>query len=270
MVVAGRHCPRGEVRLTGSREAAIALLLLAGCRGSLSPLSNRLKIGEEPYIVFVADGEDGKGDLFASPPEGGKAFQVTFTRVDERAPALSPDGSILAFLRSRSAGDSSSSLVLLNLLNGAERRTEAPGATTALAWSGDGRTLLVETRTGVLQSGSPPQPLALEPVPAAEQPSADSLFRVILGDPPMGVAGPCPSGAGVCARLANGDSLRLSASGSSATRWSSDSVAYLEDGSFVIRPLAGGRTRTVRWKDDIRNPRGLTFFPGVSRERLQQ
>jgi WD40-like Beta Propeller Repeat len=248
----------------------ISLLLLAGCRGSLSPLSNRLKIGEEPYVVFTADGEDGRGDLFASPPEGGKAFQVTFTRVDERAPALSPDGSILAFLRGRSVADSNSSLVLLNLLNGAERQTPAPAGTTAIAWSGDGTTLLVETGAGLQRSGVPPRPLALEPVPATDRSRADSLFRVVLGDPPVGVAGPCASGAGVCARLANGDSLRLSASGSGATRWSSDSLAYREDGGFVIRPLAGGRTRIIRWKDEIRNPRELTRFPGVKRATPQE
>ena len=249
------------MKLTGIRHPAMALLLLAGCRGSLSPLSNRLKIGEESYIVFAADGEDGKGDLFASPPEGGRAFQITFTRVDERAPALAPDGSMLAFLRSRTAEDASGgSLVLLNLLNGAERRTDAPPGTVALGWSADGTALLVQTGSGFLRTGVPPQPFFLGPVPASHLPGVDSLFRAILGDPAVGEAGPCSSGRGVCARLTNGDSLTLSANGSGAVRWGSDSVAYREGGGFVIRPLAGGRTRTVRWTTDVRNPRGLTHF----------
>ena len=137
--------------------------------------------------MFVADGEDGKGDLYASPPEGGKAFQITFTRVYERAPALSPDGSILAFLRSRGTGDSSgASLVILNLLNGAERRTDAPAGANAVEWSADGGLLLVRTDSNILSTPAPPLPLALTPVPPSAQPKSDSLFRAILGDPPLG------------------------------------------------------------------------------------
>ncbi len=246
--------------------AAVALLLLAGCRGTLSPLSNRLKLGEEAYIVFTADGEDGKGDLFASPAAGGKSFQVTFTRVDERAPALSPDGVVLAFLRSIAPGDTSGvSVVLLNLLSGAERRVDAPPGASSLAWLPDGTVLLVRAASGILRSAAPPQPLTLEPVPASGQAPADSLLRVLLGDPAVGEAGRCASGTGVCARLANGDSLTLSTEGSYPARWGTDSVAYLERGSFVIRPLAGGATRTVRWTESIEHPRGLTYFGGAPR-----
>lgn len=223
-------------------------------------------MGEESYIVFAADGEDGKGDLFASPPQGGKPFQITFTRVDERAPALSPDGSILAFLRSRTVEDTSGvSLVLFNLVNGAERRTGAPPAAFALAWSSDGSSLLVRTPSSILGTAVPPQPLALSPVPASDQSRADSLFRVILGDPPIGEAAACAGGAGVCARLSNGDSVTLSDQGRAPIRWGNDSVAYVEGGAFVVRPLAGGRIRTVRWTEEAGNPRGLTYFPGVKR-----
>jgi hypothetical protein len=244
----------------------VALLLLVGCRGTLSPLSNRLKVGEEAYVVFTADGEDGKGDLFASPAAGGKTFQVTFTRVDERAPALSPDGVVLAFLRSVAPGDTSGvSVVLLNLLSGAERRVEAPPGAASLAWSSDGTALLVRTGSGILRSAAPPQPMNLEPVPASGQDQADSLFRVLLGDPAVGEAGRCVSGTGVCARLANGDSLTLSIEGSDPARWGTDSVAYLERGRFVVRPLGGGATRTVSWTGSIGHPRGLTYFGGAPR-----
>lgn len=231
-------------------------------------MSNKLKVGQESYIVFVADGEDGKGDLFASPPQGGKAFQVTFTRVDERSPALSPDGSILAFLRGRGAGDSTgASLVILNLLNGAERRIDAPAGANGVKWSPDGSALLVRTDAEVLSTPAPPLPLQLTTVPQSQQPQSDSLFRAILGDPPVGEAVACSSGRGVCARLSSGDSLTLSLEGSLPTGWSSDSVAYLEGGAFVIRPLAGGRTRTIRWDREFKNPRGLTYFPGEKREK---
>jgi len=252
----------------GLGRAAVVLLLLAGCRGSLSPLSNRVKVGEESYIVFTADGEDGKGDLFASPPDGGKAFQITFTRVDERTPALSPDGSSLAFVRSIAPGDTNgATVVLMNLLSGAERRVPAPAGVRLLAWSSDGTALLMQAASGILRTAAPPQPMLLEPVPPPEQPRADSLFRVMLGDPVVGEVTFCPSGTGVCARLANGDSLTLSVSGSAPVRWGADSIAYQEQGSYIVRPLAGGRTRMVRWTSAVANPRGLTYFGGRNRSR---
>src|SRR6267142_409397 len=76
------HLPGYLLTAHRSLLTALALLaagLLAACRGTLSPLSNRLKIGEESYIVFSADGEDGLSDLFASPPSGSPTFQITFT-----------------------------------------------------------------------------------------------------------------------------------------------------------------------------------------------
>jgi hypothetical protein len=99
-------------------------------------------------------------------------------------------------------------------------------------------------------------------VTAPAAPGADSLFRVLLGDPAVGEAGACPSGVGVCAWLTNGDSLTLSTDGSAPLRWGTDSVAYLEQGSFVVRPLAGGRTRKVSWRETVVHPRGLTYFAG--------
>lgn len=254
------------MRRRGLAGGALALLVLSGCRGTLSPLSNRLKVGEEPYIVFAADGEDGKGDLFASRPEGGKAFQVTFTRLDERAAVLSPDGSVLAFLRAVAPGDTSgASVVLLNLLSGGERRVDAPPGVVALAWSSDGTTLLVRAARGILRTAAPPGPMALTPVPASHQAQSDSAFRVLLGDPPVGEAGPCADNAGVCARLVSGDSLTLSVAGTGPLRWGADSVAYLEAGGFVVRPLGGGRLRVANWTSPVRNARGLTYFRGIRR-----
>ena len=104
-----------------------ALPLLAACSGSLSPLSNKVKVGQEAYVILVADGEDGLGDLFASSTGGGVAFQITFTRVDERLPALAPDGVSLAFVRARAPGDTSElHVAVMNLLNGTERSLDLP------------------------------------------------------------------------------------------------------------------------------------------------
>ena len=117
-----------------------ALLLAVACRGTLSPLSNRIEVGQEPYVIMVADGEDGLGDLFASSTAGGMPWQITFTRVDERLPSLSPDGISLAFIRSRAPGDTAvRHVAVMNLLNGSERQLPLPAAVRVeqLAWSMD-------------------------------------------------------------------------------------------------------------------------------------
>jgi hypothetical protein len=248
-----------------SRSALPLILLLLACRGTLSPLSNKLDIGEEPYLVLAADGEDGQGDLFASTLAGGTAYQVTFTRVDERLAALAPDGTMLAFVRSRSASDSRRWLIVMNLQSGAERQVEirdlVPDAT---AWSADGRQLYVRGGLSVLTTAAPPATLQLQAVPEAGRPAADSALAVLLGDPAVGVAVPCPTG-GICARFGADTATRIIAAGGATNpvRWAGDSLAYLEGGDWVVRPLAGGRTRILRWSSRAPSrPRGLTVFPG--------
>ncbi len=237
----------------------VLMLALLGCRGSLSPLSNKLEVGQEPYIVFVADGEDGLGDLFASPPTGGTAYQVTFTRLDERAPALSPDGSLLAFLRSRTPGDTTAlGVVILNLLNGAERRFDPAVTVEALAWSKAGDSLFLRGPTGIHVMPAPP---AVPELTAVTTEAGDSLFRVLLGDPPIGEAVPCDSG-GVCARLATGTSV-LARTGHDPMSWGGDSLLYVESGELVVRPLGGGGTRIIQFGGAVHHPRGVTRFVGV-------
>jgi hypothetical protein len=245
--------------------ACCSLLALSACRGSLSPLSNRLAIGQDAYVVFTADGEDGLGDLFASAAAGGKVFQVTFTRLDERAPALSRDGAMLAFLRSRAPDDTTGmTAVVMNLVNGAERSISLPHPPAAVAWSHDGTTLFFTTAAGIYQAPAPPARGAAEPVPADRRAAADSAFRVPLGDPAVGEALPCDAGPGLCARLANGATTVLSTTGVQPVWWGSDSVAYREEGEYVVRPLGGGRTRSLHWASGAAHPRDLTYFPGVA------
>jgi WD40-like Beta Propeller Repeat len=250
--------------VTGRLAPLLSTLLLAlpACRGTLSPLSNRLKIGEEAYVLFVADGEDGLGDIFASAPTGGKVFQVTFTRVDERAPALSPDGSMVAFVRGRIPDDTSQGTIVavLNLVNGAERSYDVPAS--AVAWSGDGATLYFRTADGLQESPAPPAAPRLAAATGAAAAAADSALRVLLGDPPLGEARACADGVGVCAWLSGGDTASLSVRGEAPARWGADSVTYLEEGGYVIRPLAGGIPRELRWSTPVRHPRGLTYFGG--------
>lgn len=247
------------------RRWPLLLAALVGCRGTLSPLSNKLEVGEEPYLAFVADGEGGVGDLFASALAGGVPFQVTFTRVDERLPALSPDGLMLAFVRARAPGDTTAAdLIVMNLLNGAERRADLgpAAAVEALAWAGDGGTLYARRGEAIYALPAPPSQGTLRPVDPARAAAADSAFRVLLGRPPVGEAMPCADPPGICARLGDGEPALLAPGATHPVRWPGDSVAYLDRGAWTIRPLGGGATRIMRWTRPVGHPRGLTVFGG--------
>ena len=242
-----------------------ALLVLAACRGTLSPLSNRVKVGQEAYVVLVADGEDNVGDLFASSTGGGMAWRITFTRVDERLPALSPDGISLAFVRSRAPGDTAAlHVAVMNLLNGAERQLALPTGMRVdqLAWSADGGRFYIRSADQLLVSPAPPAPTAFTAVPAATTATAESAFVVLLGTPPARAAGSCMSGSGLCVRLRDGSVVPLAPEGSAPLRWSGDSVAYWNTGGYVVRPLTGGRTRALTWAPPLVHPRQATMFPG--------
>ena len=98
---------------------SVPVLALTACRVSMSPVQNRLAPGQEPFAVFVATGEAGVGDLFAVRADGGTTFPITYTRVREMAPALSPLGTDVAFIREGVRDDRSSRrVVVMNLLNG--------------------------------------------------------------------------------------------------------------------------------------------------------
>jgi hypothetical protein len=242
-----------------------ASLLLLSCRGTLSPLSNKLDIGEEAYLVFTADGEDGQGDLFASTPAGGTVYQVTFTRVDERLTALSPDGMMVAFVRARSPSDDQRWLIVMNLLNGAERQVEVRGIVPeATGWAPDGRRIYLRSGKSVQVTEAPPGRLELREVLAPEQAAADSALAVVLGDPAIGMVVPCATG-GICVRFPGDTVAMIAAAASSPVRWAGDSLAYLDGGAWTVRPLSGGRTRILRWSRPIRKPRDLTLYRGRAR-----
>ncbi len=247
------------------RRATLAgmLLCLVACRGTLSPLSNKLKVGEEAYLVFSAPGEDGVGDLFASATVGGAIHQVTFSRVDERLPALAPDGVMLAFTRSRLPGDTVAvHVVVMNLLNGKERRIEGElgGPPAALAWSDDGATLYARPPSGVQAVAAPPAAGTWQASPVG-----DSVFAVRVGQPVFGVVTGCADSApgdALCIRLPSDSLVPLAPSGVAPARWRGDSVAYRDGDDWVVRPLAGGKARLLRWTRTITPPAALTVYPG--------
>ncbi len=118
----------------------------------MSPVQNRLAPGEEPFAVFVATGEAGVSDLFAVRADGGTTFPITYTRVREMAPALSPTGTDLAFIREGVRDDPSSRhVVVMNLLNGAERVIRPVDTPPdAVAWSDDATQLFVRAGSATL------------------------------------------------------------------------------------------------------------------------
>jgi len=234
----------------------------------MSPLQNRLAPGQEPFAVFVADGEAGLGDLYAIRPDGGSTIPITYTRVRELAPALSPDGTGLAFIREGSAGfPSTRRVVVMNLLNGAERilpSTDAPP--DAVAWSATGTQLYLRTGAALVAVPVPPAKAELRPLDSLEALRADSAFWVLLGTPAFGRAEECPE-TGVCVVLPDGSRSVVAAEGRGAVRWGSDSLGYFTADGFEVRPLSAGHARQVKFIPLPTNPRELTFFPGPASPR---
>jgi len=244
--------------------AALMVVAMAACRVSLSPLQNRIDIGQETFVVFVGDGEGGRGDLYAVKADGGRVYPVTYTRLHETRPALSPDGVMLAFLRGRRAGDSTDyRVVVMNLLNGAEREVftaEEGRAPLNLGWHPTSPLLYIATTGGVLQATVPPEPLTV--TAAAERAVADSALSVLLGSPAFARVAPCATGAGMCVVPRSGSEQLITEDAADIVRWGGDSLAYVTGGGarLRIRPLGGGRSRDLRWVDPPAHPRLPTVF----------
>ena len=248
----------------------LALSALAACRISMSPLQNRIAPGEEPFAVFVADGEAGVGDLYAVRTDGGPVIPVTYTRVRELAPSLSPAGTALAFLREGAAGNPATRrVVVMNLLNGDERVVSTSGQPPdAVAWSADGTLLFIRSGAIILAAAAPPAEGGTRSLDSAEALHADSAFWTLLGTPAFGRAVDCPEG-GVCVLLADGERSVLATDGRGGARWGSDSVGYFSGTNFVVRPLGAGRARELKLIPPRANPRELTFFPGPAGQAPQ-
>lgn len=245
-----------------TRVFVVALAAITACRVSLSPLQNRIDVGRETFVVFVGDGEGGQGDLYAVKADGGSVYPVTYTRLHETMPALSPDGVMLAYLRGRRAGDSTDyRVVVMNLLNGAERELLAADearAPVTLGWHPSDPLLYVSTTDGVLQATVPPGPLTV--AAASDSAVADSALSTLLGDPVFAKVAPCSSDAGICAVLGSGSEQPIAEGSASIARWGGDSLAYLSGSRFSVRSLGGGRSRELRWLDPPQNSRFPTVF----------
>ena len=265
---AGRRIRNGRVAVV----IAVLSLGLLGCRVSVSPLQNRIAVGGEPFVIFVGEGEDGAGDLFAAAAAGGTVHPITFTRLHETMPQLAPNGTTVAFLRSRRAADSAEyRVVVLNLLNGAERtlfRASNDELIRHIGWSVEGTTLYVATNVGVYMLAPPPAGAAAVAVPMSSRAGADSAFRVYVGSPAFAEVRAC-SWKGIESALcvyprANTEALFVPG-GHDPVRWGSDSIGYVRQGDLEVRPLGSGRVRRVVLTSAPRHLQMPSYFSGQSR-----
>jgi len=218
-------------------------------------------------VVAVGEGPDSLTDLYAAPAGGGRFIRLTFNRPEERFPRLSPDGSMVAFLRARSGAKGPPwSLVVLNLVGSAESAVPLPdgaGEPERLGWSRDSRSLVVSAG-GFLITPAPPEEVELRPVSSDSLALADSLSRELLGEPPRGMIHECPNG-GPCVLAETGELTLLDSSATGAVRWGADSVGYFLPAGFEVRPLGGGRSRRPVWSGAPVRLRQLTHHPGTPR-----
>jgi hypothetical protein len=258
--------------IIGSR-VTLAMLwgiaMLAGCDATLPPMRGQAEVGRDAYLVFVG-GSATSSDLYAVRDDGGPAIPLTYTPVAEMAPALSPNGGMVAFLRARSLSDSTPATVwVLNLLSGADRELKLPkgaGAPREVGWSLDGTSITVRAEGGLYRIVAPSSKGVSRPVPETERAAAESSLAVLLGDPVFARVVPCRTGGEVCVQGDTGAPGFLARGAQQAVRWGADSVALLIGQRLEIRPLGPGRPRRLVWSHLPDNPRQLTFFPG-RRER---
>jgi hypothetical protein len=237
---------------------SLAAMLVVGC--SLSPLHRKIKVGEEPFVVFVATGTDGKTDLFASPPSGGDPVRLTFTAMTESLPRLTSQGDMVAFLRDRMR-DGAQDLVVMNLLSGAERVVELPGEAgviSALGWSRDASALYLQASSGRWRVTAPPANLVVTLLDGSVDFDADSALMTLLGNPSFARAEAC-AGGGICVIGPSGIPSQVSTTGTAPFRWGSDSVAWFDGGMIVVRPLGAGTSRRLSWTTGIEDPQGGSY-----------
>jgi len=238
--------------------------LLSGCRG-VTPLTNRIAVGQDAFVIAVGEGPDGLTDLYAAPAGSGSFTRLTFNRPEERLPKISPGGDMVAFLRAaRGVSGPPWSLVILNLLNNAERAMPLPadaGGPDRLGWSRDG-TRVVVFAGGYYVMAAPPGASSLQRFSRDSTALADSISRELLGEPPRAMVSDCPDG-GACIVAMTGEITRLDPAARNPVRWGADSVGYFLPDGFEVRPLAGGRSRRPEWLGAPAHLRQLTQHPGA-------
>jgi hypothetical protein len=221
-------------------------------------------VGEEPFVIAVGEGPDGRTDLFAAPAGGGVFTRLTFTRPEERFPHISPGGTAVAYLRSgEGTGSARWSLVIQNLLTNAEAIVPLPAAAgdpQRLGWDRGGKRVVLRAQ-GFFVTGAPPERAELVPFPRDSLALADSLTTEQLGDPPQAMVEQCADGR-ECIRARSGEVSELDLNATGAVRWGGDSVGYFLPEGFEVRPLRGGHPRRPVWTGTPERLRQLSYHAG--------
>jgi len=236
--------------------APIAVLLVSvsiclACGGTLPPLRGQIEVGNESYAVVAAGANAASGDLYAVRAAGGPVVPITFSTVGEMRPTLSPDGRRLAFLRGRLVGDSTpGSVWIMDLQTGGEREVRLPkqaGTPSRVGWSRDGAALTVSAGAALYRVRLADKPSqTADAVPPPERAAAESNLAVLLGDPVFARVVACAEPDALCVATDSGTGP-LAEHAHAATRWGSDSVAFLTRGAIEVRPLGPGNARKIEW-----------------------
>jgi len=254
------------------RTTRLLLALLAGtvaCRDTFYPLKNRITPGTDAFVVFVADGQADAGELWAGQGSGGSVFQLTYTLSDEDAPALSPSGGVLAFVRAATPADSTARRVwFMNLVTGNEREMPVfPDSSVPLrlAFAADGNAIYARTTGGVWVLDAPPAPPLFRRATGADSAAADSALTIFIGDPAFARIGPCIAKVGsLCAFPPGQAEAPLQEGGVDPVHWGADSIGYFVGDRLLVRSGDGGRVREVKWIRVPLHPRHPTFAPAAS------
>ncbi len=240
---------------------AVAGLVASAC--AVTPLTNKIGVGEEPFVIVVGEAPDGNTDLFAGPGGGGGFFRFTYNRPVEDLPRIAPNGKAVAFIRRQAKDDlASTELVVFDLTTAGEESIALPAEARLverLGWSRDGTRLFVKAGRAYA-TPAPPGRLGLVPVPAESTAVADTLTREALGEPAFALIEQCATGE-ICVK-AGAEVTPLGKDVTDAIRWGPDSLAYISNGHLEVRPLRGGHQRTPAWIDSPRNLRRPTYYPG--------
>lgn len=232
-------------------RAAWLALLAGGAGCGFTPLTNKVGVGSEAFVVVVGQGRDGAVDLFAAPAEGGRFYQFTFNLSVESNPTVAPSGTGLAF--QRQTPGQPAEVVMLNLHNGSERARALPleaGSVERIGFASTDDSVVVAATGGIYLVTA----AGVEPGSAAEAARLDSLTYERLGDDGFASLRPCRAGTGWCVAKPDGQETALPGEVGDPIRWGNDALAYLRNGTIEIRPLGGGRVRQPTWS---RQPPGL-------------
>ena len=257
---------RPSQRSTVNGQRSTLFLLLAVACG-VTPLTNKIAVGTDAFVIGVGEASDGMTDLFAASAAGGTVSRVTFNRLQEQMPRLSGSGTLLVFLRSSpvETTDPEPEIVMLDLRSMAERGARLPreaGSPVAVAWLTGDTAIAVRTGEAIWSLPATSASSEFTRLAGADSARADSALAVLLGDPPRAMVVDCRGGSGVCVRTVSGELSTLDSAASVPLRWGADSIAYSMSGTVTVRPLAGGRSRTPPWRGAPAAFRELSYHPG--------